>query len=61
MLGRRLPDPKILLRAAVNRRKQVSDMLDAAWTTGDRKRARELQTLLKQMDQHIKTYGPDVR
>lgn len=61
MLRKRLPDPKILARAAMNQRKRVSEMLNQAWTVGDRKRANELQILLRQMDEHIKTYGAEFR
>jgi hypothetical protein len=57
MLGQRLPDPKVVARAMVDKRRLISERLERARAVGDRIQAQELQALLKRLDRDIESYG----
>ncbi len=57
MLGQRLPDPKVVARAMVDKRRLVSERLERARQSGDRTTAQELHALLRRLDRDIESFG----
>ena len=57
MLGQKLPDPQVVARAMVDKRRSVSERLERARALGDRTQAQELNALLKRLDRDIESYG----
>jgi hypothetical protein len=57
MLGQKLPNPKLVAWAIVDKRRLVSQRLEHARATGDRIEAQDLQSQLKRLDRDIESYG----